>query len=65
MALVSATFFSDALEVGTSMTVVLPQPTVGQVGLDARETPEQGPPVMYLLHGMSDDHTAWLRYTSI
>ena len=23
------------------------------------------PPVLYLLHGLSDDHTAWLRYTSI
>ena len=22
-------------------------------------------PVLYLLHGLSDDHTAWLRYTSI
>ena len=26
---------------------------------------EHGWPVLYLLHGLSDDHTAWLRYTSI
>ena len=65
MALLSVSFFSEALEVGSSLTVVLPQPTVAQIGLDAGDPPEQGPPVLYLLHGMSDDHTAWLRYTSV
>jgi len=65
MALVSVDFFSEALEVGTSMTVVLPQPTEAQIGIASAGSPAQGPPVLYLLHGMSDDHTAWLRYTSI
>lgn len=46
-------FFSERLELGTSMTVLLPA--------DA-DTP---PPVLYLLHGLTDDHTAWTRYTSI
>ena len=65
MALLSVSFYSEALEFGTAMTVVLPQPTETQIGLLSGKTPEQGPPVLYLLHGMSDDHTAWLRYTSI
>jgi S-formylglutathione hydrolase FrmB len=48
------------------MTVVLPQATQAQVGVtSARDSDGDGPPVLYLLHGMSDDHTAWLRYTSI
>ena len=64
MALLTCDFFSDALERGTSMTVVLPQPTLEQIGVSG--TVHQDPPrVLYLLHGLSDDHTAWLRYTSI
>jgi S-formylglutathione hydrolase FrmB len=65
VALLTVDFFSEALELGTSMTVVLPQPTQAQIGIDSAAAPEQGPPVLYLLHGMSDDHTAWLRYTAI
>jgi putative tributyrin esterase len=66
MALITCDFFAESLEFGQSMTVVLPQATQAQVGV----TPAGGgdgddPPVLYLLHGMSDDHTAWLRYTSI
>ena len=64
MALINCDFFSDALEVGTSMTVILPQTTEEQIGVSPalRRTDF---PVLYLLHGLSDDHTAWLRYTSI
>ena len=69
MALVTCDFFSDALEVGCSMTVVLPQPTEEQIGVDGdpdgRPVPVSDFPVLYLLHGLSDDHTAWLRYTSV
>ena len=66
MALISCDFFSESLEFGQSMTVVLPQATEAQVGVTpAEDDAGDGPPVLYLLHGMSDDHTAWLRYTSI
>ena len=69
MALVTCDFFSDVLEVGCSMTVVLPQPTEEQIGVegdpDSRPVPRTDFPVLYLLHGLSDDHTAWLRYTSV
>lgn len=64
MALLTCDLFSEALERGTSITVVLPQPTQEQIGVSSAV--EQGPPrLLYLLHGLSDDHTAWLRYTSI
>lgn len=65
MALVTCDFFSDVLEVGCSMTVVLPQPTEEQIGVAGDAVPRTDFPVLYLLHGLSDDHTAWLRYTSV
>jgi S-formylglutathione hydrolase FrmB len=66
MALLRCDFFSDVLEVGTSMTVLLPQASEEQVGVTgARPDPEAEFPVLYLLHGLSDDSTAWLRYSNI
>lgn len=65
MALLTCDFFSDALEMGTSITVVLPQRTAAQIGVATDGAPTGPPPVLYLLHGLSDDHTAWTRYTSI
>ena len=57
-------FFSEALSLSTSMTVLLPQRTTTQIGLAGAATSEP-PPVLYLLHGLSDDDTIWLRRTSI
>ena len=52
MALASMEFFADSIQKMSGLTVILP---------DAR-----GPwPVLYLLHGLSDDHTVWCRRTSI
>ena len=65
MALITCDFFSETLQVGCSMTVVLPQATTEQIGVESVSMPPGGWPVLYLLHGLSDDHTAWLRYTSI
>ena len=53
MALIQCDFFSESLGFSTTMNVILPQP--------ARERYR----VLYLLHGMSDDHTIWCRRTSI
>src|SRR4029078_366058 len=64
MAFVTCDFFSEVLEVGTSITVVLPQPTEDQIGVTAR-TSTGPPPLLYLLHGLTDDQTAWHRYTSV
>jgi S-formylglutathione hydrolase FrmB len=57
-------FFSEALSLSTSMTVLLPQQTTTQIGMSGRAT-SGAPPVLYLLHGLSDDDTIWLRRTSI
>jgi putative tributyrin esterase len=57
-------FFSDSLSLSTSMTVLLPQQTDTQIGMEGR-TVGGPPPVLYLLHGLSDDDTIWLRRTSI
>jgi putative tributyrin esterase len=57
-------FFSEALSLNTSMTVILPQLTTTQIGMSGA-TVEGPPPVLYLLHGLSDDDTIWMRRTSI
>lgn len=64
MAFIQCHFFSEVLRLHTSMTVLLPQQTKFQVGMRSRTVAEK-PPVLYLLHGMSDDDTMWLRKTSI
>lgn len=64
MALIHCDFFSEVLGMSTSMTVILPQPGFKD---NERETHFRTGkcPVLYLLHGFSDDHTAWIRRTSI
>ena len=57
-------FFSEELSLSTSMTVILPQHTTTQVGMSG-STVDGAPPVLYLLHGLSDDDTIWVRRTSI
>lgn len=64
MALIQCDFFSDVLGLSSSMTVILPQRTTNQIGM-AGTVRQDGHPVLYLLHGLSDDHTIWLRRTSI
>ncbi len=53
MALIECNFFSETLGLCTAMNVILPQPVRRRY------------PVLYLLHGLSDDHTIWCRRTSI
>jgi len=64
MAHLRVDFFSDSLALSTSMTVLLPQRTTTQIGMSGA-TGDGPPPVLYLLHGLSDDDTIWLRRTSI
>ncbi|OGS19165.1 MAG: esterase [Elusimicrobia bacterium RIFOXYA2_FULL_40_6] len=64
MALIHCDFFSDALQISTSMYVILPQKAKKQIGMKSSAGGAKHP-VLYLLHGMSDDHTIWLRRTSI
>ena len=64
MALLTCHFFSEVLEESTSVTVLLPQATRSQIGLVGVASDEP-PPVLYLLHGLSDDETIWTRRTSV
>jgi len=53
MALLNVTIQSQALKQTCAFNVILPQDGGDDI------------PVLYLLHGLSDDHTAWTRWTSI
>lgn len=64
MALMHVDFFSDVLGMSMNMDVILPQQTSGQIGMEGKAQSGKYK-TMYLLHGMSDDHTTWQRRTSI
>lgn len=64
MALIHCDFYSEALGVSASMYVILPQTTQSQIGMSTKAF-DRKHPTLYLLHGLSDDHTIWLRRTSI
>ncbi|MCX7013731.1 MAG: alpha/beta hydrolase family protein [Candidatus Sumerlaeota bacterium] len=64
MAFIDCHFFSETLGLSTSMYVILPQKTKQQIGLSGAAGNGKHP-ALYLLHGLSDDHTIWLRRTSI
>ncbi len=56
MALLDTRFDSEILDLSLGMSVILPEHP---------EAWDQPPAVLYLLHGLSDDHTIWSRRTSI
>ncbi|MEU9739399.1 alpha/beta hydrolase family protein [Micromonospora chersina] len=64
MARIRCDFFSTALGMGTSMTVLLPEHGSAGIGMPGGATAAE-PPVLYLLHGLTDDDTIWTRRTSI
>ena len=63
MALVHTHFFSNTLGRGVGCEVILPQKSTRLIGMDTKETGKI--PVLWLLHGASDDETIWQRRTSI
>lgn len=65
MALINLKFYSEALGMQTEALVVMPQKgNYGEIGIQSNV--QAGPyKCLYLLHGLSDDHTIWLRRTSI
>ena len=63
MALVHTHFFSNTLGRQTSCDVILPQKATKQIGMESAERDKS--PVLWLLHGASDDETIWQRRTSI
>lgn len=63
LALIELTAYSQALEMEVDFFVVLPEEGKALIGMEGKTTAVC--PTLYLLHGMSDDHTIWLRRTSI
>lgn len=63
MALIHMNFFSDALGLNVNADVIIPQKSNSLIGMKT----ERGETfkTLYLLHGLSDDHTIWQRRTSI
>ncbi|MFC7376175.1 alpha/beta hydrolase [Brachybacterium sp. GCM10030267] len=60
-------FFAESLGMGTSMVVLMPQSAAG-IGMEVADRRPAGgaaAPVLYLLHGLSDDCTVWERRTAI
>jgi putative tributyrin esterase len=59
MALIRLDHFSESIKVNLPLDIILPDP--GQMdGIPVRDRK-----VLYLLHGLGDDGSAWQRYTSI
>lgn len=56
MALFHSQFYSTTLQMASSMTVILPQ---------GARPGDNGFPTLMLLHGLSDNHSNWLRWTSL
>lgn len=63
MALLHVNLHSEVLNMDTGISVIMPQGMQG-IGLAGSKT-QKSYPVLWLLHGRSDDHTIWMRRTSI
>lgn len=63
MALMHVQFYAQTLGLSTSMYAILPQAQqgIGQAGAQSLQPPK----VLYLLHGLSDDYSIWLRRSAI
>ena len=63
MALIEMTARSQYLEKEVDFFIVLPEDSRGLIGMAGQAAAQC--PTLYLLHGMSDDHSIWLRRTSV
>lgn len=64
MALIHVDFFSEVLGMSSQLDVILPQKTHSEIGISSAKKRDRYP-VLYLLHGMTDNQTTWQRNTSI
>lgn len=51
-------FYSETLGIETAAYILMPE-------MGVMKTQQKPLPVLYLLHGLSDDHTMWLRQTAV
>jgi putative tributyrin esterase len=69
MALIDCKFFSETLGMCSTMRVVLPETALQRAGDASVSQPApaafRGHPTLYLLHGMSDDESAWTRNSNV
>lgn len=63
MAFLELHYHSDALKTAVTVNVLLPEKAKTLIGMDGKQ--EETMKTVYLLHGLSDDHTIWMRRTSI
>ena len=65
MAFIQLHIYSEALGMQTTVNMLLPQKnTMGEIGVNGAVNHENYKS-LYLLHGLSDDQTIWMRRTSI
>ncbi len=65
MAFIQFHFYSEALGMQTEAYIIIPErQTSGQIGIDGLVDAGKYK-CLYLLHGLTDDHTIWMRRTSI
>jgi S-formylglutathione hydrolase FrmB len=63
MAFLELHYHSDTLKTAVSVNVLLPEKSKTLIGMDGKQV--ENMKTVYLLHGLSDDHTIWMRRTSI
>lgn len=59
MSWMQCSFYSNVLNIECPVNVIMP------TGIKGRENKINNVPVLYLLHGLTEDHTVWMRRTSI
>lgn len=64
MALIESGFYSHAIGRYVNVNVVLPLKEIDFLSPDYNGIPEKFP-VLYLLHGLSGNHTNWIRYSNV
>lgn len=65
MPLIQCNYFAESLGLSVTMNVILPVTGFNHAKQNGSLGSHQKFPVLYLLHGLSDDHTMWQRATSI
>ena len=63
MAFLELHYHSDALKTAVTVNVLLPEKAKTLIGMEGTENAQFK--TLYLLHGLSDDQTIWMRRTSI
>lgn len=66
MAFIELNIYSQSLGSQQQVYVIIPQQnTSGEIGTVNAKTDKKQYPCLYLLHGLSDNHSIWMRRTSI